>query len=164
MLAKPRVSGNSGAITTPIFKRIARRWVSATGSMRESVTIARRGPVRKARLSLPRVEGLPATVAADRLLAAGYRTPAPQAIVAFHPVVQQPADGRDLYVDLELEAAEKDTATTEMPDLSGLSMRQAVHWSHAAGIDVKIEGRGMVVSQIPKAGEPLLATAVLRCR
>ena len=41
-----------------------------------------------------------------------------------------------------------------MPDLTGLGMRQAVHWAHAVGLDVRVEGHGMVVSQSPKPGEP----------
>jgi hypothetical protein len=164
MLAKPGVPGNSGAITTPIFQRIARRWISLQQEGTAPVLRADAASPGSALLSLPQVKGLPATVAVDRLLAAGFRAHLPKSAVAFHAVVQQPADAGRRVVDLELEATEKDSTVTVMPDLAGLSLRQAVLWSHAAGIDVKIEGQGMVVSQTPGAGEPLLATAVLRCR
>lgn len=164
MLAKPGVPGNSGAITTPIFQRVARRWASAVPELHEPVMVAADEPAEKIKRSIPQVQGLPATVAVDRLLAAGFKARVPRPMVAFHSVVQQPANEKGLVVDLEVKATEKDTVLAVMPDLSGLSLRQAVHWSHVAGIDVKIEGHGMVVSHSPKAGEPLLATAVLRCR
>lgn len=163
MLAKPGVPGNSGAITTPIFQRVARRWASAMPDLHRPKLLAASEPAENKTRALPQVQGLPATVAVDRLLAAGFKAKAPKPMVAFHSVVQQPSNEKGL-VDLEVKATEKDTALTLMPDLSGLSLRQAVHWSHVAGIDVKIEGQGMVVSHSPKAGEPLLATAVLRCR
>ncbi len=164
MLARPSVEGNSGAITTPIFKRLALRWISASPEILSPEGASEILAESKPR-SIPQIAGQPVNVAAARLRAAGYevRTSAP--IQAFHAAVQ-PAD-EDVVFDkrIVLETAPPDTvAVTHMPDLTGLSTRQAVFWSHAAGIDVKIEGQGMVVSQTPGPGEPLTATAVLRCR
>ncbi len=164
MLARPKVKGNSGAITTPIFKRLALRWISASPELLSPEGASEILPESKPR-SIPQIAGQPVNVAAARLRAAGYevRTSAP--IQAYHAAIQ-PAD-EDVVFNrrIVLETAPPDTIeVTHMPDLTGLSTRQAVFWSHAAGIDVKIEGQGMVVSQTPKPGELLAATAVLRCR
>ena len=115
--------------------------------------------------TLPQVDGQPAAVAVASLRAAGYDVPSPKNMHALHAVVQ-PTDEDVVHEKrVNLEIAPPDTVeAVYMPDLTGLSTRQAVLWSHAAGIDVKIEGQGMVVSQSPKAGELLTAKAVLRCR
>lgn len=168
MLARPGVTGNSGAITTPIFKKLAMRWISASPEILtpESKPGALQAKMAEAMpRSLPQIAGQPLNVAAARLRAAGFevRTPAP--MQAFHAAVQPAEEDVVFNKRVVLEIAPPDTVeVTHMPDLTGLSTRQAVFWSHAAGVDVKIEGQGMVVSQTPGPGEPLAATAVLRCR
>lgn len=48
-----------------------------------------------------------------------------------------------------------------MPDLTGLSTRQAVTWLHSRGIDVRLYGHGTVQKQAPSAGQPLPSRAML---
>ncbi len=164
MLARPKVKGNSGAITTPIFKRLALRWMSATPEIMTPYQAPEELPA-VIEPSLPLIEGQPASIAAARLRAAGFEVRAPGPLHAFHAVAQPVKE--DVVFDnrVKLELATPDSVeVTLMPDLTGLSTRQAVFWGHATGIDVKIEGQGMVVSQTPGAGELLTAAAVLRCR
>ncbi len=164
MLARPKVKGSSGAITTPVFKRLAMRWMSSSPELLPSDLRPEELP-KTANRTLPQIAGQPATVAAARLRAAGFEVRSPAPMHAFHAVSQPEKEDVVFDTRVNLEIAPPDTVeVTLMPDLTGLSTRQAVHWSHAAGIEIKIEGRGMVVSQTPKAGEPLAATAVLRCR
>ena len=48
-----------------------------------------------------------------------------------------------------------DGAGDAMPDLEGLSTREAVHWLRSRGAAVDLDGRGTVVDQWPAAGEPV---------
>lgn len=164
MLARPKDKGSSGVITTPIFKRLAMRWISASPEIASPHRRTEVLPEITSR-SLPQVDGQPAAVAVASLRAAGFDVPSPKAMHALH-AVEQPTDEDVVHSKrVNLEIVPPDTVeAVHMPDLTGLSTRQAVLWSHAAGIDVKIEGQGMVVSQTPKAGELLTAQAVLRCR
>ncbi len=169
MLARPKVKGSSGAITTPIFKRLALRWASATPEMLASTDVTEdesSSPLERAvGRSLPQIAGQPASIAEARLRAAGFEVNSPSPVHAFHAVEQPEEEDVLLGRRVKLEIVKPDTMQVEhMPDLTGLSTRQAVLWSHTTGIDVKVEGQGMVVSQSPKAGEPLAAKAVLRCR
>ncbi len=167
MLARPEVRGNSGAITTPIFNRIARRWISARPDLIPT------SPADRPELALNRhrvtnLAGQPVAIAAARLRAAGYQVKSNgksnKDNHTFLPVIghDQPdtSPGASVKLTIDDTAAELEL----MPDLTGLGVRQAVHWARAAGMNVQVEGTGMVVSQTPKPGEPLMATAVLRCQ
>lgn len=161
LLARPKVKGTSGAITTPIFKRIASRWLSShpqTPLFAESSLPGNRDVL------VTDVVGQPASVAAARLRAAGMEVPPVTLVEAFNPVVQQTEKSKKRAKNIELSISTDTLHTSQMPDLTGLGMRQAVHWAHAVGLEVRVEGNGMVVSQSPKPGEPLLRSAVLRCR
>lgn len=164
MLARPKARGSSGALTTPIFKRLAQRWVSANPEIMDLYHMAENLP-GQVKPRVPHVEGQPASIAAARLMVAGYDVKSPAPMHAMHAVMQPDSDVKP-EKRFQLEIAKPDTSTAAgiMPDLTGLSVRQAVFWSHAAGVDVKIEGNGMVVSQSPRAGEPLQASAVLRSK
>ena len=48
-----------------------------------------------------------------------------------------------------------------MPDLTGLTTRQAVTWLRSRGVDVRLYGRGTVTKQSPSAGQPLPSRAML---
>jgi len=161
LLARPKVKGTSGAITTPIFKRIASRWLSAN----PPAPLFAEESAREARdILVTDVVGQPAAVAAARLRAAGIEVPPVTLVEAFSPVVQQTQKSNKRTKNIELSISTDTLNSSVMPDLTGLGMRQAVHWAHAVGLDVQVQGSGMVVSQSPKPGEPLLQTTVLRCR
>jgi cell division protein FtsI (penicillin-binding protein 3) len=48
-----------------------------------------------------------------------------------------------------------------MPNLTGLTTRQAVTWLQSRGVDVRLYGRGTVTEQSPSAGQPLPSRAML---
>ncbi len=48
-----------------------------------------------------------------------------------------------------------------MPDLTGLTTRQAVTWLRSRGVDVRLYGHGRVQKQSPSAGQPLPSRAML---
>ncbi|MFO8098950.1 MAG: penicillin-binding protein, partial [Salinibacter sp.] len=45
--------------------------------------------------------------------------------------------------------------TRTVPSFEGLSTRRALHWLRRHGVDVQVEGRGLVADQRPRAGTPL---------
>ena len=49
-----------------------------------------------------------------------------------------------------------------MPDLRGRSVRQAVAWLRALGVEPRVSGRGVIRQQAVAAGRPLPAQVSLR--
>jgi cell division protein FtsI (penicillin-binding protein 3) len=165
MLAEPKERGDSGAITAPIFQRIARRWVGARPDLAEAL-LADSHPPRGDDRWVPRVEGLPAAIAEYQFRAAGFAVPVVAPEDFWRPAGHQsPAPGETASAgsraQFRLASVE---ASGSMPDLVGLSVRQAARWLDALGVGFRLEGDGMVVSQTPTPGDPLPAIAVIRCR
>jgi hypothetical protein len=50
-----------------------------------------------------------------------------------------------------------------MPDLTGLSTRDAVRWLYAQGVVPRVHGTGRVARHTPAPGEALAGSATLRC-
>jgi cell division protein FtsI (penicillin-binding protein 3) len=48
-----------------------------------------------------------------------------------------------------------------LPDLTGISTRQALYWLRRHGVDVKLYGRGVVQTQKPRPGAPLPSRVLL---
>ena len=161
LLARPKIDGTSGTLATPIFRQIASRWISANPENTPLITEV--PAIKEKNLYVANTVGQPAAVAAARLRAAGLEVPSINLVEAFKPVVQQ-VRGDKYDKNVKLTISTDTVSTTVMPDLTGLGVRQAVHWAHAVGLDVRIEGNGMVVSQTPRPGEPLTKTTVLRCQ
>ena len=51
-----------------------------------------------------------------------------------------------------------------MPDLAGLSTRDALRWLRARGVAAQVRGTGVVTAHAPAAGAPLPARVTLRCQ
>ena len=170
MVAEPEQTGNSSVITAPLFKRIVQRWAGASPDMRTYLAQAETvESIDPEPIVPPSVVGRPAHAAAELLLAAGYRVTEPGEEERLKTVVQQvflnekrKAPGS--RIKLELAETKDAPADSTMPDLTGFSVRKAVHWLHAQGHRVRVEGMGMVVSQTPAPGEPFTEVAILRCQ
>ena len=170
MVAEPDESANSGVITAPLFKRIVQRWAGASPEMRtylaETEQVSRPAPDP---IEPPSVVGKPAHAAAEMLLASGYQVTKPGEEERLKRVVQQVFSSErqqkpGARIKLELEERPAVPVDSTMPDLTGFSIRKAVHLLHAHDVQVRVEGMGMVVSQTPAPGEPVTEIAVLRCR
>ncbi len=164
VLDEPKTSGYGGVSAAPIFKRIAERWIATLPQVAARLEKPHRSPADSLR-RLPDVRGLPATVATSRLRAEGYEVRDvsendPFAVVSGHT----PAPGSDLMVPVRLKTADPDVPPPDfMPNLVGLSNRQALAWLDARGIRTRLVGIGRVVHQTPPAGEPLPVSATLKC-
>lgn len=83
---------------------------------------------------------------------------------------QSPAPGTEIngntILSLQLESSE-DTLEenySTVPDLDGLSMRQATNRLLSAGLDIQTVGSGTVYSQFPKAGERMQKGRIVTVR
>ena len=147
VMDEPETSAYGGVVAAPVFQRVAQRWI---GTFPE---VARRvAPVEPLPPTRPDVPVQVAAAPSASVIEAGARlrrmgeAGVPEALEE---------GGMDVRAD---------APGAPMPDLAGLSARQAVFWLRALGADVEVEGRGMVTGQAPEAGEPLPERALLTCR
>ncbi len=167
VLDEPRTSIYGGVVAAPVFERIARRWIGTFPKVAARMQPEPEERPERVERPVPDVTGRPALVAANLLLAEGYRAERPSPEEALAPVRgQRPGPGEPArpLARVRLDVAAPDTADIRMPDLKGLSVREATFWLAAHGVDVRLEGEGVVVGQSPAAGTPLPERAVLRAR
>ena len=158
VLDNPRNGYAGGTVAAPIFGATARRWIGTFPTVAERVapsgTIAPREEA-----PVPRVDRLPATLAADRVLAEGFRVRVDED-QPWRPVsVRGGGETRRLRDAVRLDPADGTSGT--MPDLSGRSVREAVAWLRALGVEPRVEGRGVVRRQSVAAGRALPGSVTL---
>lgn len=163
VLDDPKTATFGGTASAPIFQRIASRWIGTIPRIAERLAPTAPPPTWRASV-IPDTRGLPAVVAADRLLAAGIQVAAPdqgdRLVERQIPVAGTRADSATV---VRLWAAAPADSLT-MPDLTGLSAREASFWLASRGVSYEIDGTGRVVSQSPAAGDPLPRQATIACR
>lgn len=85
-----------------------------------------------------------------------------------HPVsLQTPEAGTNGYSERTIRLMAADTAASgenEMPDVRGLSSRDALLWMRSLRMDAKLDGVGTVVAQSPLPGEAVHGRVELRSR
>jgi cell division protein FtsI (penicillin-binding protein 3) len=161
ILDDPQTSSYGGRVAAPIFGRIASRWQGTFPVRPDSSTTK---PPEKLVRTVPEVTGIPAALAQQRLESRDLRvrrdgSPAPDARV----VAQQPEAGAsvDARTTIAIQTQTREHDTAEMPDVRGMSLRQAVAWLTGRGISVTVYGSGTVVRQQPSAGDGRPNRAVL---
>jgi cell division protein FtsI (penicillin-binding protein 3) len=128
MVDSPRVGGDTGgAIAAPIFKRIADASLRHLGVV---PTINPAPPVIVARNERETVAPASAPIDASTRNTRAMGSPA---------VVALPANAAD----------------TGLPDLTGMSAREALRELARLGLSARMRGAGVVVEQYPPAGSPL---------
>ncbi len=167
VMDEPRTSVYGGTVAAPVFQRTAQRWLATLPEVADHVaprdTLPDYLPVE-----VEDFTGKPAAVATARLSARNLQVAWPDEQQAFLPVSSQlPAPG-ERTVPLERTritlADTRNDRDPQMPDLTGLTAREAMYWLRAMDVDVRIEGSGTVVRQSPQAGAPRPETAILTLR
>ncbi len=161
VLDNPTNGYGGGTVAAPIFGATARRWIGTFPSIAERVAPAGTIAARTG-APVPRVDGLPATLAAHRARAEGLRVRYDDDLPWRPVVVRDRTDSLDLGDALRLDEAED--APAAMPDLRGRSVRQAVAWLRSLGVDARVEGHGVVRRQSVAAGRPLPSSVALTAR
>ncbi len=165
VLDEPRTSIYGGAVAAPIFQKIAERWIGTFPEIAARVAPMDDLPKREA-VAVPEVAGKPAAVATNLLLAEGLRVAQPATTSDGASVVAQAPTAKTSLVptaQVQLTLAEG-KGEEKMPDLTGLSARDAVFWLQAQGVKVKQEGRGKVTRQSDPPGGPLPKYVTIVCR
>lgn len=180
IMDEPEKSKYGGVVSAPVFRRVAERWIptmpDASEFFNDFATLDESGADKGIRTAsstvptqtVPPVVGQPLAVARNGLVASGFdvrdKSPTPsRAIVRKQtPTAGEATEGRRL-VKLVSDVVESQDGKT-MPDLKGLSVRQARYWLATKNIDVTIEGHGTVTKQYPAAGQPVTRQAKLVCR
>lgn len=155
LMDEPRTSIYGGFITGPVFRNIARRIAGIDNEILEREIPAE----RPAFVEIPHVTGMAVNDAAAllRFRNQRFRTEGRGAVV----VSQYPEPGTLAENGTEIrlitnivDLAENQEAPT-VPDVRGLSMRDAVIALNKAGYEVARNGSGTVTSQTPAAGAAL---------
>lgn len=164
VLDEPRTSIFGGAAAAPVFRETVRRWLATTSDAAEA-TLAEAPDAADVEYPSPDVTHLPVSLAANRVRAAGLRYRGKDDASRPLVMVQSPDPGAAVRAGdrlrVEVGPAEAGDA---MPDLRGLTVREATWWLSSLGVKPRIEGSGVVRSQSPAPGAPLGPSAVLRCR
>jgi cell division protein FtsI (penicillin-binding protein 3) len=157
-----------GTVAAPVFGRIAERWAGVQPAL-AGRTGEHAEPRAPAAAPVPDIRGLPQGIAAARVRAAGL-----QAIPegrrpddAWRPVAAQrplAGDSAGVRQPVRFAAARYDTPVTAMPNLTGLSARQAAVWLARLGVTPRLECTGVITRQTPAPGSDLPAEAILSCR
>jgi cell division protein FtsI (penicillin-binding protein 3) len=166
VMDEPRTSGYGGIVSAPVFQRTAHRWLATFPEIADRVA-PREGLPDVHTVEIEDQVGRPASIAANRLAAGGLAVPWPESEMAGRTVRSQEPTGGDSAppasrIRLAVDAAAE--IPTTMPDLTGLTAREAVFWLTSVGVRPQVEGSGIVASQVPAAGSPLQEHAVVRLR
>lgn len=167
VMDEPQSSIYGGSVSAPVFRRITERWMGTLPALAMRFELAEE-EVPDSLVSIPDVTGLPASIARRRLQRLGLIVSAPKyqpkdASIASHTPAAGPWDGEILRVKLAV-AGESESEAGLMPDLTGLGVREAIFWLGSKGINVRVEGHGRVVRQIPGQGAPIASEVLLQCR
>ncbi|MEM1057165.1 MAG: penicillin-binding transpeptidase domain-containing protein [Bacteroidota bacterium] len=166
LLHNPANGFYGGTVAAPIFGRVASRWVGTFPTVAQRVAPSDPLPGFET-TALPRVAGMPAPLAANRLRAHGLTSRLPRRAdwkpVAYHDQERGAMVRVDRSVRLDDASGPADDSTEAgtMPDLRGLSTRTAVAWLRSAGVTPRLSGAGVVRRQSVAPGAALPSSVTL---
>jgi stage V sporulation protein D (sporulation-specific penicillin-binding protein) len=156
-----------GEVAAPVFKQVVVDLLGLpNGALRRPATQIVARPPDPAPVTVPDLRLLPRITAerqlAERSLYGHFEGDGPRVLA------QQPPAGvaveRGARIAVWLSAPADSTGTT-MPDLIGLTVREAMRVMSSRQLRTRVIGQGEVVEQVPAPGAPLTSTLpVVRCR
>lgn len=168
MMDNPRRQGYYGGITSgPIFRAIAERVVNGSPSMSRTVATGR-DPMQSRKVAVPDVRQMRPTVAQNMLASMGLKVKLygeGVLIAKQRPDVGTLVESGDL-VNLVLgSSGTAPKGGLNVPDVRGMTIRQALNRLVVDDFVVSIKGSGNVTGQIPRAGLAVSAgtTVTLLC-
>ncbi len=161
VMDEPELSMYGGVVAAPVFREVTERWMAHMPQVAPYVNQQYTAAWPEMPIAVPDVAGLPAPVAGKRLRTLGlepagelanYRT-------AVHRQDVTPGSERVTRVAVRLSGTIDSMAV--MPDVTGMSGREAMAWLGAIGLEVDTQGHGIVERQWPRPGAPLAGRAQL---
>ena len=164
----PKTKGYYGGITSgPVFRSIAERVIST--SYKFSRTAIAQDPAVNGTISVPDVRMLQPALAKKMLLNYGLNC---QTFGAGTIVIKQMPEpgkkiekGESVSLILNDESVVSSDGTIMVPDVRGMSIRRAMNRLVSDEFEIKVQGSGVVLQQIPAAGERVRSgsSIVLMC-
>ncbi len=156
MVDEPRNGYYGGEVAAPIFKKIMEDLYRLRGGpLAPRPELAEYAPPRPRDVVVPGVRTLPLARAREALRHAGLRA-------------RVDGDGERVLAQVPPAGARTERGTVvrlatrprldAVPDLTGLTVREALTTLAAYALPVRVEGRGVVVRQVPAAGMPVSRT------
>ncbi len=161
VMDEPKLSMYGGVVAAPIFKAVTERWMARMPEMNKYVQAEEDLQTNPAPITIPDVAGMPSPIAGRRLTALGLSPSGESSDYLTAVEVQNVRAGEELLQGVPIRLAAVQDSVRVMPDLDGLSGREATAWMGKLGVDVELEGHGTVQRQWPEAGAPLTARARL---
>ncbi len=169
LMHHPKNGHYGGTVSAPVFARVAERWAGVRPALGGPIAAADSLPPRTF-ADVPDVSARPQHLAAQQLRTLGF--PVTTDGDDWREVaVQRPGAGTNISprrtVHLVADRSDQipeETSAGQMPDLEGLSARQASAWLAALGVTAQVRGAGVVTVQSPAPGAALPAAAILTLR
>jgi cell division protein FtsI (penicillin-binding protein 3) len=162
LMDAPRKSIYGGIVAAPVFKKSTERWLA---SMPEVAAYVKPDTVLMEQdwAKVPLFSGQPSALAQRTLQASGLEG---NSSASFDDTVFQQAvlPGAKALLGTPVKLISRLDSVRVMPNLTGLSTRDAVSWLRKLEVDVEIEGHGMVRSQWPPPGSELPEMATLKSK
>ena len=149
LLDEPRTSIYGGFMAGPIFRNVANRILGVDPSIKQYITHEEE-PIMV--YHAPRVQGLDIDKAS--VLLNHQKLPFTVSGSGNYVVSQSPAAGKELQTGevIRLTLGANSETENRVPDVTGLSMREAVIALQNAGYSVSRNGSGTVAAQFPEGG------------
>ena len=167
VLDEPKSSWYGGSAAAPIFQRTAERWIATYPEVAQRLSPPDSLPPFPV-IDIPDVRGLPTVIAQRQLESRGYHVRARSDGGFIHPVaLQSPAAGTPEAPGSTIRITAADSLGADgskMPDVRGLSSRNALLWLTELGHDVRLDGVGTVVAQVPAPGEAIAGRILIKSR
>ena len=155
-------------VAAPIFARIIRRLMSHPERPLEGLRPAVQQVVERPAPLVPDLRRMPASEAGRALTRRGLRVRyvgQGPSVVAQEPEPLTPAvEGQVVVLHLSAPAGEVRDAVAAMPDLRGMTLREAATAAWHLGLSVSVEGSGLVISQRPPPGSAVESGGTVNVR
>jgi cell division protein FtsI (penicillin-binding protein 3) len=152
-----------GAVSAPVFRAIADRIINTSGRFTKTPQAKDEQP--RNGITVPDVRTLQVQIASRLLESHGLKW---QTVGTGDIVVRQvPGPGKHLEKDDVVQIVLNETGTETsggspiVPDVRGMSVRRAINRLVVDDFDIQVRGSGVVVSQVPAAGQKIQAGATI---
>lgn len=150
-----------GTWAAPVFGRIVEEVLEYLGVPRR---FEQPDPVPREQVVVPNVRNLPIEEGEERLVSAGLRIAHEghgSYILDVIPVPGTVVDKGTTVLVVFHDEEPADPVIVEVPDLTGLSMRDAALKLQERGLRIRIEGTGIATAQYPRAGDLMPSGSVV---
>ena len=152
-----------GSVSAPVFRAIADRIINTSGRFTKAPQPKDQQP--RNGITVPDVRTLQHNIASRLLESHGLKC---QSVGTGDIVVRQvPEPGKHLEKDDVVQIVLNETGSDAsggspvVPDLRGMSLRRAINRLVVDDFDIQVRGSGVVVSQVPPAGQKIQAGATI---